>query len=79
MVICEDASELKIIVRCVVVACKEALTIDELWKKVLHVLGGPHCVQLSLFGYDTVFDYLKSIPDVVQVHLILLKLNCICI
>lgn len=68
MVVCDDANELKIVVRCVVVACKEALTVDELWKKLTHVFGGPHCVQLNIFGYDTFFDYLKSIPDVVQVH-----------
>lgn len=63
----DDMNELKIIVRCTLVACIEPLTINELWKKVEHIIGGPHCVQLQLFGYDTVFDFLKDIPDVVQV------------
>lgn len=71
--VCNDIKELKLIVRCVLVATVESLTIKELWKKTLNVLGGPHVVQLQVFGYDTVFDFLKSIPDVVQVHLILLE------
>lgn len=74
--ICDDISELKLIVRCVLVATFESLTIEELWKKVLNVFGGPYAVQLQLFGYDTVIDFLKSIPDVVQVYLILLDTFC---
>jgi len=70
MKLCDDLSELKTIVRCVLVATIDALTIDELWKKVTHMLGGPHVIQLELFGYDTVLDFLKNIPDVVQVHIL---------
>lgn len=68
--LCDDLSELKIIVRCVLVASIDALTIEELWKRVMYILGGPHVVQLQLFGYDTVLDFLKNIPDVVQVHIV---------
>lgn len=68
VVVCDDLKELKIIVRCVLVASIEPLTIDELWKKVIFIFGGPQCVQLKLFGYDTVFDFLQSIPDTCQVE-----------
>lgn len=67
VVVCNDFNELKIIVRCTLVASIEALTVEELWKKVTFVFGGPHCVQLKLFGYDTVLDFLNSIPDILQV------------
>lgn len=60
--------ELKIVVRSVIVACKNQLTIDELWKRVIYVFGGPQQVQLKLFGYDTPFDFLKCIPDIVQLE-----------
>lgn len=65
---CDNFSELKIVIRCVLVASLEALTIDELWRKVIHVFGGPHCVPLNVFGYNTPYELLQAIPDVVQVH-----------
>jgi len=59
--------ELKIVVRSVIVACRNQLTVDELWKKTIHVFEGQQLqVQLKLFDYDTPLDFLKSIPDVVQ-------------
>lgn len=68
--VCHDLNELKLVVRCAIVATLDALTIEELWEKVIYVFGGPSHVNLNVFGYDTVFDFLKSIPDVVQVKLI---------
>jgi len=60
--------ELKIVVRSIIVACKNQLTIDELWKRTNYVFGGPQQVQLKLFGYDTPLDFLKSVPDIVQLE-----------
>lgn len=67
VIVCDDLSEIKIIIRCTLVACIEPLTINELWEKVIYILGGPQCVQLKMFGYDTVFDFLQSLPDTCQV------------
>lgn len=69
--VCNDLSELKLVVRCAVVATLDALTIEELWKKVIYVFGGPSHVRLDIFGYNSVFDFFKSIPDIVQVKLML--------
>jgi hypothetical protein len=67
--VCQDLYELKLVVRCAIVATLDALTIEELWKKVIYVFGGPSHINLNVFGYDTFFDFLKSIPDVVQVSI----------
>ncbi|XP_025414906.1 uncharacterized protein LOC112686707 [Sipha flava] len=66
--VCQDLYELKLVVRCAIVATLDALTIEELWKKVIYVFGGPSHINLNVFGYDTFFDFLKSIPDVVQLE-----------
>ncbi|XP_022182347.1 uncharacterized protein LOC111042113 [Myzus persicae] len=66
--VCQSLMELKIVVRSVLVACKNCLTVEELWKRTIYVFGGPQQLQLKLFGYDTPFDFLKSIPDVVQLE-----------
>lgn len=66
--VCDDLTELKIVVRSVIVACQESLTIEELWKRVIYVFGGPQQLQLKMFGYETPFDFLKSIPDIVQLE-----------
>ncbi|XP_060856292.1 uncharacterized protein LOC132934018 [Metopolophium dirhodum] len=65
----ESLKELKIVVRSVIVACKNQLTVNELWKRTIYEFGRPQLqVQLKLFGYDTPLDFLKSIPDVVQLE-----------
>ncbi|XP_050525426.1 uncharacterized protein LOC126896564 [Daktulosphaira vitifoliae] len=66
--ICDDLNELKLIVRCVLVATLEALTIEELWKKVTYLFGGPYSVKLDLFGFNSVHDFLKSIPDIAELR-----------
>lgn len=66
--VCQSLMELKIVLRSVLVACKNALTIDELWKRTIYVFGGPHQIQLKLFGYETPYDLLKNITDVVQLQ-----------
>lgn len=66
--VCQSLMELKIVVRSVLVACKNQLTVDELWKRTIYVFGGPQQLQLKLFGYDTPYDFLKSIPDIVQLE-----------
>jgi len=63
--------EVRIVVRAVIVACLDPLTVEELWKRVIYVFGGPQQLQLKVFGYETPFDFLKSIPDVVQVFIYL--------
>lgn len=62
----DDLMELKIVIRCVLVSCIEALTIEELWNKI-EIIFGPNYINLTIFGYNSVFEFLQSIPDVVQV------------
>lgn len=64
----QSLMELKIVARSVLVACKNQLTVDEFWKRTLYVYGGPQKLQLKMFGYETPFDFLKSIPDIVQLE-----------
>lgn len=66
---CKDLAEVKIVVRSILVSCSDALTVSELWKRTINVFGGHSCIQLNVFGYETPFDFLKSIPDVVQVFI----------
>lgn len=68
MVICRDLQNLKITIRSIIVATLEALTVEELWNKVIRIYEGSHNVQLDLFGYKTFFEFLKDISDVAQVH-----------
>ncbi|XP_026817471.1 uncharacterized protein LOC113556613 isoform X2 [Rhopalosiphum maidis] len=63
---CQDLTELKIVVRSVLVACQNSLTVEELWKKVTYIFGKPQQLQTQISGYRTPFNFLKSIPDVVQ-------------
>jgi len=67
---CEDLTELKIVVRSVLVACRNSLTVEELWKKVTYIFGGPQQLQTQISSYRTPFNFLKSIPDVVQVFIV---------
>lgn len=65
--ICDDFGELKLIIRCVLTATQESLTVEELWPKVIHAFGGgPNCVQLSTFNFLSFDELLKCIPDIVQ-------------
>ncbi|CAH1731848.1 unnamed protein product [Aphis gossypii] len=63
---CPNLSELKLVVRSVLVACQNSLTVEELWKKITYIFGGPQKLQIQIIGYNTHFDFLKTIPDVVQ-------------
>uniref|UniRef100_A0A2H8TL94 Tudor domain-containing protein 5 n=1 Tax=Melanaphis sacchari TaxID=742174 RepID=A0A2H8TL94_9HEMI len=63
-----DLTELKIVIRSVLVACQNPLTVEELWKKVTYMFGGPQKLQIQMHGHMTPFDFLKSIPDVVQLE-----------
>lgn len=62
----DDLMELKIVIRCVLASCIEALTIEELWNGI-KIIFGPNNIKLTMFGYNSVFEFLQSIPDVVQV------------
>lgn len=64
--VCDSLIELKIVVRCVLVSCIEALTIEELWNRI-EIIFGPNNIKLTLFGYNSFFEFLQNIPDVVQV------------
>lgn len=67
MVLCGDFEDLKIVIRSILVACMEALTVEELWDKLTRMYDGPQSIQTKLFGFDTFFELLKNIPDVVKV------------
>lgn len=68
MVICKDIENLKITIRSILVATMDALTVEELWDKLIKMYDGAHNIQLHLFGYNTFFELLMHIPNVVQVH-----------
>ncbi|VVC24370.1 OST-HTH/LOTUS domain,Tudor domain [Cinara cedri] len=63
---CKDLTDLKTVIRSILVATFEAMTVEELLAKVIQMFDGPHNVQFEHFGYDTFFQLLQHIPDVVQ-------------
>jgi len=65
--ILSNLNELKIIIRCIILAGENTLKVDEVWVQVEQILGEGYINRLKKFGYKTVFDYFKSIPDVVKV------------
>jgi len=67
---CPNLTELKLVVRSVLVACQYSLTVEELWKKITYIFGGPQKLQIQIIGYNTHYEFLKSIPDVVQVFIV---------
>lgn len=67
---CPNLAELRLVVRSALVACQNPLTVEELWKKITYIFGGPENLQIQIIGYNTHFEFLKSIPDVVQVCIV---------
>ncbi|XP_050443222.1 uncharacterized protein LOC126847164 [Adelges cooleyi] len=65
---CDDLSELKLVVRCVLTATLDALTIEELWTRVNYVFGGRNKVQLDMFGFYSLLEFFTSVPDIVQLE-----------
>jgi len=58
-------------IRGVLVATMYPLTVDELWKRIVYVLGEKEALNLSRhFGFHTPFDLFMNIPHIVQVHCI---------
>lgn len=68
MVVCNDLENLTITIRSILVATMDAMTVEELWNKVVNLFNGEHNIQLNLFGYNTFFELLKHLPNTVQVH-----------
>jgi len=58
-------------IRGVLVATIHSLTVNELWERIVYVLGEEAALNLTRhFGFQTPFDLFMSIPHVVQVRCI---------
>lgn len=61
-----ELSEVKITIRALLMSCKDGLTVMQLMKDFKSEEGSP--VPFKEFGFDNVFDFLLSIPDVLTVR-----------